>query len=67
MKIPEDRRQVGCLLIRYGVLLFLLGLVAGLAASKLTNPRMRLAGHLEGVMNGIFLATLGLRGGPARR
>ena len=60
MKASHGRLQVGRLLIRYGVLLFFLGLVAGLAASKLANPRMGLASHPEGVMNGIFLALLGL-------
>jgi (hydroxyamino)benzene mutase len=33
----------------------LLGLVTGLFAQQLTNPRMGLAAHLEGLMNGTFL------------
>ena len=38
-----------------GMLLFLLGLITGLALMSFTNPRMGLAAHLEGVMNGLFL------------
>jgi len=39
--------------------LFLLGLLTGFVEHSLTNPRMGLAAHLEGVMNGIFLLALG--------
>jgi hydroxylaminobenzene mutase len=39
--------------------LFLLWLVVGLVEEKFTNPRMGLAAHLEGVMNGTFLVALG--------
>jgi hydroxylaminobenzene mutase len=39
--------------------LFLLGLLTGFAEQKFKNPRMGLAAHLEGVMNGIFLVALG--------
>ena len=42
-----------------GMLLFLLGLLTGLAEERFTNVRMGLAAHLEGVMNGIFLVALG--------
>jgi hypothetical protein len=42
-----------------GMLLFLLGLLTGLAEQHFTNVRMGLAAHLEGVMNGIFLVALG--------
>lgn len=48
------------LLLRLGVLLFLLGLVMGFAVPTLANPRMALSSHLEGVMNGLFLIVLGL-------
>ncbi len=44
----------------HGIFLFLLGLLTGLGISALTNPRMGLAAHLEGVMNGILLVILGL-------
>ena len=40
--------------------LFLLGLITGFATANLKNPRMGLAAHLEGVMNGTFLIAAGL-------
>ena len=46
-------------LIWYGMFLFLLGLLTGFVEPKFANPRMGLAAHLEGVMNGIFLVALG--------
>ena len=52
----DDR---GRRLLWHGMALFLLGLVTGLAMPALTNPRMGLAAHLEGVMNGTFLLALG--------
>ncbi len=42
-----------------GVVLFLLGLFTGFAVPATANPRMALASHLEGVMNGIFLLVIG--------
>lgn len=51
---PRGRR-----LMWHGILLFLFGLVTGLFMHQLENPRMGLAAHLEGVMNGIFLLALG--------
>jgi len=39
--------------------LFLLGLLIGFAEQSFKNPRMGLAAHLEGVMNGTFLVALG--------
>jgi hydroxylaminobenzene mutase len=39
--------------------LFLLGLLTGFAETNFANPRMGLAAHLEGVMNGTFLVALG--------
>jgi hydroxylaminobenzene mutase len=47
-------------LLFLGVLLFLLGLLIGLFIPVMTNPRMGLTAHLEGVMNGMFLVILGL-------
>jgi hydroxylaminobenzene mutase len=47
-------------LLRHGIFLFLLGLLTGLAVQALKNPRMGLSAHLEGLMNGTFLAVLGL-------
>jgi (hydroxyamino)benzene mutase len=43
-----------------GMLLFLLGLLTGFVTMNLRNPRMGLAAHLEGVMNGSFLVIVGL-------
>jgi (hydroxyamino)benzene mutase len=52
----DDRKRQ---LIWYGMLLFLLGLFTGFLEPQFTNPRMGLASHLEGVMNGMFLIALG--------
>lgn len=43
-----------------GMVLFLLGLATGLAMPVFDNPRMGLASHLEGILNGLFLIALGL-------
>jgi (hydroxyamino)benzene mutase len=43
-----------------GMFLFLLGLITGFASANLKNPRMGLAAHLEGLMNGTFLIVAGL-------
>jgi hydroxylaminobenzene mutase len=48
------------LLFRLGLILFLLGLLTGLAVPFLRNSRMGLSSHLEGVLNGMFLVLLGL-------
>lgn len=42
------------------MLLFLFGLLIGLFIPMMTNPRMGLSAHLEGIMNGMFLVILGL-------
>ena len=47
-------------LLFLGFLLFLLGLLIGLFIPMMTNPRMGLTAHLEGVMNGMFLVILGI-------
>lgn len=48
----------------WGTLLFMLGLLTGLMLAMMpgvvNNPRGVLAGHLEGVMNGMFLIIVGL-------
>jgi len=46
-------------LMWHGIFLFLLGLFTGFAELQFANPRMGLAAHLEGVMNGTFLLALG--------
>ncbi|MGM0589610.1 MAG: hydrogenase [Bacteroidota bacterium] len=47
-------------LLRYGIILFLLGLLTGFAIPGLENSRMGLSSHLEGTLNGMFLILLGL-------
>jgi hydroxylaminobenzene mutase len=47
-------------LLILGVLLFLFGLLIGLFIPMMTNPRMGLSAHLEGIMNGMLLVILGL-------
>lgn len=46
-------------LLWHGMFLFLLGLLTGFVETSFQNPRMGLAAHLEGVMNGTFLVALG--------
>jgi (hydroxyamino)benzene mutase len=46
-------------LLWHGMSLFLLGLLTGFVEQNFSNPRMGLAAHLEGVMNGTFLVALG--------
>lgn len=58
--MPTGHVDRGHRLLQLGTVLFLLGLLVGLAVPQLANPRMALASHLEGVMNGIFLLVLGL-------
>jgi hydroxylaminobenzene mutase len=55
MSMQDSKRR----LLWHGMFLFLLGLLTGFVEQKFTNPRMGLAAHLEGVMNGIFLVVLG--------
>jgi (hydroxyamino)benzene mutase len=47
-------------LLFLGILLFLFGLLIGLFIPMMTNPRMGLSAHLEGIMNGMFLVIMGL-------
>ena len=47
-------------LFTLGLVLFLLGLLTGIAVPALKNARMALASHLEGLLNGMFLLLLGL-------
>lgn len=54
-RVDESRRR----LIWHGMFLFLLGLLTGFVEQNFANPRMGLAAHLEGVMNGTFLVALG--------
>lgn len=47
-------------LITLGLVLFLLGLLTGLAVPTFKNPRMAVASHLQGMTNGPFLVLVGL-------
>lgn len=53
--MDDGKRRV----LWHGMFLFLLGLVTGFVIPQFANPRMGLAAHLEGVMNGTFLLALG--------
>lgn len=57
---PDTNTQQANKLIFLGIVLFLLGLVVGFFIPTMKNPRMALSAHLEGVMNGMFLAIIGL-------
>lgn len=59
MTVTSQAHQ-GNKLIFLGLVLFLLGLLAGVFGPFMVNPRMGLSAHLEGVMNGTFLIVLGL-------
>lgn len=48
------------LLFALGLVLFLLGLVTGVAIPAVKNPRMGLASHMQGMTNGPFLIVIGL-------
>ncbi len=48
------------LLFKLGLVLFVIGLLTGFVIPVLKNPRMGLTSHLEGLLNGMFLALLGL-------
>ena len=53
--MDDSRRR----LLWNGMFLFLLGLLSGFVEQQFKNPRMGLAAHLEGLMNGTFLVVLG--------
>lgn len=55
IKLQYSRR-----LIRYGILLFLLGLITGFVIPAMQNPRMGLSSHLEAIMNGMVLMLFGI-------
>jgi len=53
------KADLGRWTLRFGMLLFLLGLFSGFAIPAMENPRMGLTSHLEGVINGTFVLVLG--------
>lgn len=58
---PTARR-----LVLLGAVLVMLGLLTGFVSGSLANPRMGLASHLEGLMNGTLLIALGAAWGHVR-
>ena len=54
------KAELGHKLIRYGIMLFLLGLLTGFVIPAMQNPRMGLSSHLEGVQNGMLLVLFGV-------
>lgn len=58
---PTARR-----LVLLGAVLIMLGLLTGFVSSELANPRMGLASHLEGLMNGTLMIALGAAWGHVR-
>ena len=57
--LHQTKKQASNLLF-LGFLLFLLGLITGLIVPAFANPRLAVSGHIEGVLNGIFLIVLSL-------
>ncbi|HXO22047.1 MAG TPA: hydrogenase [Thermoanaerobaculia bacterium] len=62
MNAPDRSRQ----LLVSGVLLFLLGLLTGIALPSLPYPRLGLSAHMTALMNSLFLVALGLLWGRLR-
>jgi hydroxylaminobenzene mutase len=54
-----ERQNQSRRLLWHGVMLFFLGLLTGLAIPVIVNHRMALSAHLEGLLNGIILISLG--------
>lgn len=60
MMPDKNHARRGQRLVEAGVLLFLIGLIIGLAVPAFENPRMGLSSHLESLFNGLFLMVVGL-------
>lgn len=60
LDVSEKLRHDGHRLLQVGGLLFLLGLLVGLAVPRFTVPRLGLSTHLLGIMQGTFLIVGGL-------
>ena len=56
----EIQENLSRSLIRFGMILFTIGLFTGFLIPFLRNPRMGLSSHLEALMNGMFLILAGL-------
>lgn len=59
----EQHRQT---LLISGAVLFLIGILSGVAVPAMENPRMGLSAHLAGVQNAIFLLAIGAAWGHTR-
>ena len=57
---PDSVAAMQDVLVCLGLVLFLLGLLTGLAVAATKNPRMAVASHLQGMTNGPFLIVVGL-------
>ena len=53
-------------LVLLGAVLVMLGLLTGFVSGSLANPRMGLAAHLEGLMNGTLMIALGAAWGHVK-
>jgi hydroxylaminobenzene mutase len=60
MESSDTLRRNGHRLLQAGGVLFLLGLLVGLAVPRFAVPRLGLSAHLLGIMQGIFLMVVGL-------
>jgi hydroxylaminobenzene mutase len=56
----DAKLQFSRSLIRFGMILFTIGLLTGFLIPFLQNPRMGLSSHMEALMNGMFLILAGL-------
>jgi len=60
MELLDRLRRDGHRLLQVGALLFLFGLLVGLAVPRFAVPRLGLSTHLLGLMQGTFLMVAGL-------
>lgn len=58
--MKENQSSQADRLVFLGLILFLIGLAVGMFVQNMANPRMALAAHIQGVMNGMFLVIIGL-------
>src|SRR5687768_13081990 len=60
MNTTELATRQGHRLLQVGMLLFLLALLIGVVLPSFAVPRLALSAHLLGLMQGLFLAVVGL-------
>lgn len=56
----SDKELTGNRLVRLGVLLLMIGLITGFVVPLVAIPRMGLASHIQGILNGMLLMILGV-------